>query len=119
MDVRRPWVDGIEATDRIVRAGLPTRVLMFTTFDRDEYVYEAMRAGASGFLLETTPTERLIEAIRLVAAGEALLAPEITKRLIEDFVRRPPPDDGNNVVLRRLTPRAGGDAGGRPRPVQP
>jgi DNA-binding NarL/FixJ family response regulator len=105
MDVRMPRVDGIEATDRIVRAGLPTRVLMLTTFDRDEYVYEAMRAGASGFLLKTTPTERLIEAIRLVAAGEALLAPEITRRLIEDFVRRPPPDDGTNVVLQRLTPR--------------
>jgi DNA-binding NarL/FixJ family response regulator len=105
MDVRMPRVDGIEATERIVRAGLPTRVLMLTTFDRDEYVYEAMRAGASGFLLKTTPTERLIEAIRLVAAGEALLAPEITRRLIEDFVRRPPPDDGANVVLQRLTPR--------------
>jgi DNA-binding NarL/FixJ family response regulator len=105
MDVRMPRLDGIAATDRIVKAGLPTRVLMLTTFDRDEYVYEAMKAGASGFLLKTAPTKRLVEAIHLVAVGEALLAPEITRRLIEDFVRRPPPDEGVNVALQRLTPR--------------
>jgi DNA-binding NarL/FixJ family response regulator len=105
MDVRMPRVDGIEATGRIVAAGLPTRVLMLTTFDRDEYVYEAMRAGASGFLLKTTPTERLVEAIHLVAAGESLLSPEITKRLIEDFVRRPAPGNDSNAALLRLTAR--------------
>jgi DNA-binding NarL/FixJ family response regulator len=105
MDVRMPRLDGIDATARIVAAGLPTRVLMLTTFDRDEYVYEAMKAGASGFLLKTVPTERLIESIRLVAQGEALLAPEITRRLIEDFVRRPGPGDGHAVELERLTGR--------------
>jgi DNA-binding NarL/FixJ family response regulator len=105
MDVRMPQVDGIEATTRIVAANLPTRVLMLTTFDRDEYVYEAMRAGASGFLLKTAPTERLIESLRLVAAGEALLAPEITRRLIEDFVRRPSPDGRWAQELGRLTER--------------
>jgi DNA-binding NarL/FixJ family response regulator len=105
MDVRMPRVDGIEATGRIIAAGLPTRVLMLTTFDRDEYVYEAMRAGASGFLLKTTPTERLVEAIHLVAAGESLLSPEITKRLIEDFVRRPAPGNDSNAALLRLTAR--------------
>lgn len=105
MDVRMPRLDGIDATARIVDAGLPTRVLMLTTFDRDEYVYEAMKAGASGFLLKTVPTDRLIESIRLVAQGEALLAPEITRRLIEDFVRRPGPGDGNVVELERLTGR--------------
>jgi DNA-binding NarL/FixJ family response regulator len=105
MDVRMPRVDGIEATGRIVAAGLPTRVLMLTTFDRDEYVYEAMRAGASGFLLKTTPTERLVDAIHLVASGESLLAPEITKRLIEDFVRGPAPGNDSNAALLRLTAR--------------
>jgi DNA-binding NarL/FixJ family response regulator len=105
MDVRMPRLDGIEATGRIVAAKLPTRVLMLTTFDRDEYVYEAMRAGASGFLLKTAPTDRLIEAIHLVAAGEALLAPEITRRLIEDFVRRPAPGAPSGRELARLTER--------------
>jgi DNA-binding NarL/FixJ family response regulator len=105
MDVRMPRLDGIEATGRIVAAKLATRVLMLTTFDRDEYVYEAMRAGASGFLLKTAPTERLIEAIHLVAAGEALLAPEITRRLIEDFVRRPAPGADSGRELARLTER--------------
>lgn len=105
MDVRMPHLDGIEATARIVAANLPTRVLMLTTFNRDQYVYEAMRAGASGFMLKTAPTARLIESIRLVAAGEALLAPEITRRLIEDFVRRPAPDADQDVDLARLTQR--------------
>jgi DNA-binding NarL/FixJ family response regulator len=104
MDVRMPRMDGIEATERIVRGGLPTKVLMLTTFNRDEYVYEAMKAGASGFLLKTVPAERLIEAIRLVADGEALLAPEITRRLIEDFVGRPAPNV-ESAALNRLTGR--------------
>lgn len=105
MDVRMPRMDGIEATTRIVAQQLPTRVLMLTTFDRDEYVYVALRAGASGFLLKSAPTERLIDAIRKVAAGEALLAPEITRRLIEDFVRRPPPSPEHDQALAALTDR--------------
>jgi DNA-binding NarL/FixJ family response regulator len=105
MDVRMPKLDGIEATGRIVAAGLPSKVLMLTTFDRDEYVYEAMKAGASGFLLKTVPTERLVESIRLVAAGEALLSPEITRRLIEDFVTRPGPKGDRSTELQRLTAR--------------
>lgn len=107
MDVRMPHLDGIEATGRIVANQLPTRVLMLTTFDRDEYVYEAMRAGASGFLLKTAPTDRLLESIRLVAQGEALLAPEITRRLIEDFVRRPAPGGSQRSDVARLTDREG------------
>jgi DNA-binding NarL/FixJ family response regulator len=90
MDVRMPGMDGIDATSRVAAAGLPaTRVLVLTTFDLDEYVYEALRAGASGFLLKSTPPEHLVAAIRTVAAGESLLAPAITRRLIEDYVRRP------------------------------
>ena len=91
MDIRMPGIDGIEATRRIVARGLPTRVLVLTTFDVDDYVYEAMKAGASGFLLKTTPPRQLAEAVRTVAAGEALLAPSVTRRLVEQFVRRPPP----------------------------
>jgi DNA-binding NarL/FixJ family response regulator len=92
MDIRMPNLDGLEATRRIVGAGNPSspRVLMLTTFDLDEYVYEALRAGASGFLLKDTPPEQLVEAIHIVARGDALLSPSITKRVIEEFVRRPP-----------------------------
>jgi DNA-binding NarL/FixJ family response regulator len=91
MDIRMPNLDGLEATRQIVdeRPGGP-RVLMLTTFDLDEYVYEALRAGASGFLLKDTPPEQLVEAIHVVARGDALLSPSITKRVIEEFVRRPP-----------------------------
>ena len=92
MDVRMPQLDGIEATRRI--CGAPetagTRVLILTMFDLDAYVYSALRAGASGFLLKDTPPTDLLAAIRLVAAGEALLAPTVTKRLIAEFARRPP-----------------------------
>ena len=92
MDIRMPGLDGIAATRRLVAAGtLETRILVLTTFDLDEYVYEALRAGASGFLLKSAPPEQLVAAIRSVAAGESLLAPEITRRLIEDYVRRPRP----------------------------
>ncbi|MGH2996192.1 MAG: response regulator, partial [Gaiellaceae bacterium] len=86
MDIRMPRLDGLEATRRL--AG-KTRVLVLTTFDLNEYVYEALRAGASGFLLKDAPADQLVTAIRVVAAGEALLAPSITKRLIEEFARRP------------------------------
>jgi DNA-binding NarL/FixJ family response regulator len=91
MDVRMPNVDGLEATRRLmdgVEAG--PRVLILTTFDLDEYVYESLRAGASGFLLKDTPPEQLVDAIRVVAGGDALLSPSITRRVIEEFVRRPP-----------------------------
>jgi DNA-binding NarL/FixJ family response regulator len=91
MDVRMPEVDGIEATRRLLRAGVDTRVLVLTTFDLDEYVYAAVRAGASGFLLKDVPRDELVHAVRTVARGEALLAPAITQRLIEKFIARPDP----------------------------
>jgi DNA-binding NarL/FixJ family response regulator len=91
MDVRMPGVDGIDATRRLgsLTPRLSTKVLMLTTFDLDQYVYDALRAGASGFLLKDAPAAQLVEAIRVVAAGEALLAPAITRRMIAEFVRRP------------------------------
>jgi DNA-binding NarL/FixJ family response regulator len=93
MDVRMPVLDGVAATERLLRlAGTDApRVLMLTTFDLDEHVYAALRAGASGFLLKDTPPEDLVHAIRVVAAGEALLAPSITRRLIATFVAQTPP----------------------------
>jgi len=91
MDVRMPELDGIEATRRLLAdGGVGSKVVMLTTFDMDEYVYEALRAGASGFLLKDVPPEQLVEGIRAVASGDALLAPSITRRVIEEFVRRPP-----------------------------
>lgn len=91
MDIRMPNVDGLEATRKLLdgRQGGPS-VLILTTFDLDEYVYEALRAGASGFMLKDTPPEQLVEAIHVVARGDALLSPTITRRVIEEFVRRPP-----------------------------
>jgi DNA-binding NarL/FixJ family response regulator len=87
MDIRMPRMDGLAATREILaRPGTPTRVLILTTFDEDEYVYEALRAGASGFLLKTVPADQLVAGVRVVAAGEALLAPPVTRRLIERFV---------------------------------
>ena len=103
MDVRMPVLDGIAATARIVAAGLPTRVLVLTTFDLDEVVFEAIRAGAAGFLLKTGPADDLVRAVRVVASGESLLSPSVTRRLVEEFARRPsgaPP-----AVLNELTPR--------------
>ena len=92
MDIRMPVMDGIEATQRLAGRGVaaPTKVLTLTTFDLDEYVFEALRAGASGFVLKDTPAEDLIDAIRVVAVGEALLAPSITRRLLDRFAGRLP-----------------------------
>jgi DNA-binding NarL/FixJ family response regulator/class 3 adenylate cyclase len=91
MDVRMPEMDGIEATRQLLDAdGAKSKVVMLTTFDMDEYVYEALRAGASGFLLKDVPPEQLVAGIRAVASGDALLAPSVTRRVIEEFVRRPP-----------------------------
>jgi DNA-binding NarL/FixJ family response regulator len=94
MDIRMPELDGLKAAERILaEPGLDTAVLMLTTFDRDEYIYEALRIGASGFLLKDTPADRLIDAVRVAAGGDALLAPSITRRLIEQFTHaaRPSP----------------------------
>jgi DNA-binding NarL/FixJ family response regulator len=91
MDIRMPELDGLEATRRILAADTAARVLVLTTFDLDEYVYEALRAGASGFVLKDDPPEQLLAAIRTVAAGDALLSPAITKRVIEQFARMPRP----------------------------
>lgn len=91
MDVRMPTMDGIEATRRLTAADPPARVLILTTFDLDEYVYRALRAGASGFLLKDRPPEELVAAVRVVAAGDALLAPSVTRRLVEEFAKRPDP----------------------------
>ncbi len=91
MDIRMPELDGLEATRRILAADGTTRILVLTTFDLDEYVYEALRAGASGFVLKDDPPEQLLAAIRTVAAGDALLSPTVTKRVIEQFARMPRP----------------------------
>ncbi len=103
MDIRMPELDGLEATRRILAADPDARVLILTTFDLDEYIYEALSAGASGFVLKDEPPERLIAAIRTVAAGDALLSPTVTKRVIGEFARftRPDPPAG----FDELTPR--------------
>ncbi len=109
LDIRMPVMDGLEAARHVLAAAydnLP-RVLMLTTFDQNEYVYEALRVGASGFLLKDTPAEQLAAAVRAVARGEALLAPSITLRLIEEFTRRPLPGQQPSTVLDRLTAREG------------
>jgi len=108
MDIRMPGMDGIEATRLLTSAGSRPRVLVLTTFDLDEYVYDALRAGASGFLLKDVTAERLFDAVRVIAAGEALLAPAITKRLIGEFARqRPRPVDPaqHDPAFGALTPR--------------
>jgi DNA-binding NarL/FixJ family response regulator len=98
MDIRMPNLDGLQATTQILAGGSASRVLILTTFDLDEYVYQALTAGASGFLLKNAPPEQLIGAVRVVAAGDALLAPSITRRVIEQFVRLPPPGATNAIA---------------------
>jgi DNA-binding NarL/FixJ family response regulator len=108
MDIRMPRLNGLEATREVVNnadSEHPTRVLMLTTFDLNEYVYEALRAGASGFLLKDVPAEQLVNGIRVVAEGEALLAPSITRRLIEEFAQNAPVDHTPPKELEELTPR--------------
>jgi len=105
MDIRMPGVDGIEATRRLLDAPDAPRVLMLTTFDLDQYVYDALKAGASGFMLKNAPPDRLADAVRTVAAGDALLAPAITRRVIEEFVRRPRAGDAVPELLGELTDR--------------
>jgi DNA-binding NarL/FixJ family response regulator len=105
MDIRMPELDGLEATRQLMSGHGSARVLMLTTFDVDEYVYAAMKAGASGFLLKDVRPEQLAEAVRVVAAGDSLLAPAITQRLIAEFVRRPPPGSGAPTELSELTER--------------
>jgi len=116
MDIRMPGMDGLEAT-RLITAGAPAarsagsgpatppKVVMLTTFDLDDYVYEALRAGASGFLLKDSPRHDLIAAVRAAAAGDALLAPSVTRRLIETFARRPPETSPSPSQLASLTAR--------------
>jgi DNA-binding NarL/FixJ family response regulator len=107
MDIRMPHMDGVEATARLVEAGIepPPRVLVLTTFDLDEYVFGALRAGAAGFLLKDAPRERLVEAIRVVHGGDALLSPSITRRLVEDYAARTDPLEPPAALLEELTPR--------------
>ena len=104
MDIRMPVLDGLGATLALTQAGLPTRVLILTTYDADEYLYDAMRSGACGFLLKDVRREQLAGAIRTVAAGESLLHPALTRRLVERFVQGPPPG-GHDAVLTVLTER--------------
>ena len=103
MDIRMPELDGLQATQRILAANPAARILILTTFDLDEYIYEGLRAGASGFVLKDDPPEQLIAAIRTVAAGDALLSPTVTKRVIKQFAR--PPRPGPPKGLDELTAR--------------
>jgi len=105
MDVRMPGMDGVDATAQIVHDRPDARVLILTTFDLDEAVHRALRAGASGFLLKDTPYDQLLHAIRVVAAGESVLAPSVTRRLIEHFTPRPAPTPSDAALLDRLTGR--------------
>ena len=105
MDVRMPVLDGIAATRIVVSERLAAHVLVLTTFDEDRIVYDALAAGASGFLLKTAPPAQLVDAVRTVAAGDALLAPTVTRRLIEEYVRRPPPGGAMTDRVGELTER--------------
>jgi DNA-binding NarL/FixJ family response regulator len=104
MDVQMPGMDGLEATAGLTRLDRAPKVLILTTFERDDYVFTALRAGASGFILKNAPTDQLVDAVRVVAAGDALLAPSVTRRIVEEFARRPaaPAAPG---ALDRLTER--------------
>lgn len=105
MDVQMPTMDGLQATGRIVQeASIRSRIVILTTFERDDYVFEALRAGASGFLLKNSPPEELVHAVRVVAAGDALLAPSVTRKVIEGFIARPA-RQSNEAELARLTER--------------
>jgi DNA-binding NarL/FixJ family response regulator len=105
MDIRMPNLDGLEATRRLLAGNeTPTRVLILTTFELNEYVYQALRAGASGFLIKDAPAEQLIDAVRIVAAGDALLSPSVTRRVIEEFARLPAPSPDPPPALEALTP---------------
>jgi DNA-binding NarL/FixJ family response regulator len=104
MDIRMPNLDGIEATRRLAAGNGAPRILILTTFDLDDYVYEALRAGASGFLLKDARADELRQAVRMVASGDALLSPAITRRLIESYTRRPPPT-AHPIPFAELTPR--------------
>ena len=112
LDVRMPVLDGLAAARQVLTLPDPPKVIMLTTFDRDEYVHEALRAGASGFLLKTVSPRRLAEAVRQVAAGEMLLAPQITRRLVEDFVHRPRPDADVPLTQREVEVLRGVAKGG-------
>ena len=105
MDIRMPNVDGLEATRRIVETGSATRILILTTFDLDEYVYAGLRAGASGFLLKDASPEQLIAAMHVLVEGEAVLAPSVTRRVVESFARLPAPRDDLQAALGTLTSR--------------
>ncbi len=117
MDIRMPELDGLEATRRILAADDAARILILTTFDLDEYVYEALRAGASGFVLKDDPPEQLIAAIRTVAAGDALLSPTVTRRVIKQFTRTPRPAPPKELE-RPERARARGLPPDRPRPLE-
>ena len=104
MDIRMPGMDGLDATRTLTDAGSNCRVLILTTFDLDEYVFAALRAGASGFLLKDAPADQLLTAIRVIAAGDALIAPSVTRRLIAEFAHQPTPTD-QPAQLASLTPR--------------
>ncbi|MBV9422730.1 MAG: response regulator transcription factor [Solirubrobacterales bacterium] len=105
MDIRMPVLDGVEATRRLVASGSPVRILVLTTFDLDEYVHAAIRAGASGFLLKDVTPAELVDAIRIVASGDALLAPSVTRRLLERFASSLPVGDQSSQALAELTAR--------------
>lgn len=104
MDVRMPELDGVEATRRIVESGSESRIIILTTFDLDEYVYSALRAGASGFLLKDTPPAELLSAIRAVASGDAVVAPSITRRLLDTYAHRIPAHAPTGDPVQRLAP---------------
>jgi len=105
MDIRMPGVDGIEATRRLTELNVPSKIVILTTYDLDEYVFDALAAGASGFLLKHVPPEELVRGVRVAASGEALLAPSITKRLIEEFARHRAPVRAAGTDLNTLTDR--------------